>query len=237
MIIIQPQIPSSSQGSPGLQAEILSQEPSPAPSPPYKPNKKEEEPEVCSLCIFHYSFNKDWQTNRNIWCRDITIDTAGKILRMHILFSVCAGEPCRSVPSMLWLWCTERVQAYTCSNLWGTVDHNSSLSVSPHLAENRVHGGARPRHYRTHGRRVAAHRISWVYLIPVISFHNQWYVFVIMAEIQTKRQERKRRSTANPAYSLFDPEVALRLTCTTFLVHLKTKKKSFKGQTIFAKLS
>lgn len=30
------------------------------------------------------------------------------------------------------------------------------------------------------------------------------------SEIQTKRQERKRRSTANPAYSgLFEPEVGL----------------------------
>lgn len=30
----------------------------------------------------------------------------------------------------------------------------------------------------------------------------------LLAEIQTKRQERKRRSTANPAYSgMFEPEV------------------------------
>lgn len=51
-----------------------------------------------------------------------------------------------------------------------------------------------------------------------------------MAEIQTKRQERKRRSTANPAYSLFDPEVALKLTCTTYLFvlsHLETTKRTY----------
>ncbi|KAB5542221.1 hypothetical protein PHYPO_G00089000 [Pangasianodon hypophthalmus] len=87
VIIIQPQIPSSSQGSPGPQAEIPSQEPSPAPSPPHKPHKKEEDPE-------------------------------------KIAFMVALG-----------------------------------LVTTEHLEE-----------------------------------------------IQTKRQERKRRSTANPAYSLFDPE-------------------------------
>jgi len=33
-------------------------------------------------------------------------------------------------------------------------------------------------------------------------------MFFLRTEIQTKRQERKRRSTANPAYSgLFEPEV------------------------------
>ncbi|KAK3518052.1 hypothetical protein QTP70_033278, partial [Hemibagrus guttatus] len=96
VIIIQPQIPSSSQGSPGPQAEIPSQEPSPAPSPPHKTNKKEEDPE-------------------------------------KVAFMVALG-----------------------------------LVTTEHLEE-----------------------------------------------IQTKRQERKRRSTANPAYSLFDPEVALKLTCTT----------------------
>lgn len=35
-------------------------------------------------------------------------------------------------------------------------------------------------------------------------------VFSFLSEIQSKRQERKRRSTANPAYSgLFEPEVCL----------------------------
>ncbi|KAI5094114.1 PHD finger protein 21B, partial [Silurus meridionalis] len=87
VIIIQPQIPSSSQGSPGPQAKIPSQEPSPAHSPPHKLNKKEEDPE-------------------------------------KIAFMVSLG-----------------------------------LVTTEHLEE-----------------------------------------------IQTKRQERKRRSTANPAYSLFDPE-------------------------------
>ncbi|GAA6072822.1 PHD finger protein 21B isoform X1 [Tachysurus ichikawai] len=51
VIIIQPQIPSSSQGSPGPQAEIPSQEPSPAPSPSHKPNKKEEEPEKIAFMV------------------------------------------------------------------------------------------------------------------------------------------------------------------------------------------
>ncbi|TSK13195.1 PHD finger protein 21B [Bagarius yarrelli] len=87
VIIIQPQLASSSQGSPGPQAEIPSQEPSPAPSPLHKSNKKEEDPE-------------------------------------KIAFMVALG-----------------------------------LVTTEHLEE-----------------------------------------------IQTKRQERKRRSTANPAYSLFDPE-------------------------------
>ncbi len=41
-----------------------------------------------------------------------------------------------------------------------------------------------------------------------LKFHHRLFSFV--SEIQSKRQERKRRSTANPAYSgLFEPEVCL----------------------------
>lgn len=82
-----------------------------------------------------------------------------------------------------------------------------SDSSSVFLAENCLHGGPRPRHHRAAGR--------WVHLRPPYLDSNItrrcWFkepFALLWAEIQTKRQERKRRSTANPAYSgLFEPEV------------------------------
>ncbi|XP_015460437.1 PHD finger protein 21B isoform X2 [Astyanax mexicanus] len=51
VIIIQPQIPSSSQGSSGPPAEIHTQGPSPAPSPAHKTKKKEEDPEKIAFMV------------------------------------------------------------------------------------------------------------------------------------------------------------------------------------------
>lgn len=49
VIIIQPQIPSSSQASPIPQAEVPTQDVKPAPASPHKPKKKEEDPEVSAI--------------------------------------------------------------------------------------------------------------------------------------------------------------------------------------------
>uniref|UniRef100_A0A4W4H2J0 PHD finger protein 21B n=1 Tax=Electrophorus electricus TaxID=8005 RepID=A0A4W4H2J0_ELEEL len=51
VIIIQPQAPSSSQTSPGAQAESPSQDPSPVPSSPHKMKKKEEDPEKIAFMV------------------------------------------------------------------------------------------------------------------------------------------------------------------------------------------
>ncbi|XP_076860945.1 PHD finger protein 21B isoform X8 [Brachyhypopomus gauderio] len=51
MIIIQPQAPSSSQTSPGAQADSPAKEPSPVPSSPHKTQKKTEDPEKIAFMV------------------------------------------------------------------------------------------------------------------------------------------------------------------------------------------
>lgn len=51
---------------------------------------------------------------------------------------------------------------------------------------------------------------------------------LLSTEIQTKRQERKRRSTANPAYSgLFEPEVSKSFTLIYCRENVETTRTKF----------
>ncbi|KAG9339967.1 hypothetical protein JZ751_022282 [Albula glossodonta] len=173
VIIIQPQVPSSSQNSPEPQAESPTQETTPSPSSPTK-KKKEEDPEVRPL---PQSGPKPAH-HGNLTPAESCPSFNGAC------YTAPVNPPpprCRAPKHK------ERVP----HELLMTVPWSLSSTGPLNLSLPRPTADASGRNGR---------KIAFMVALGLVTTEH-------LEEIQSKRQERKRRSTANPAYSgLFESE-------------------------------